>query len=125
MNIEDAIIWYETKLIANKMLGLDGLQNDAARLALIALRHMKEDGARAKPNGVHRARCRPPEGVSVKPDGINRLDPCLYEVKEVHTNVTVTVSQCKRCGHIDIGWERQDDTEDITYEELGPEPDDE
>lgn len=60
----------------------------------------------------------------MKPGGTHRIDPCLYETKEIHTNVTVIVSQCKICGHIDIQWERKDDTEDIIYGELGPEPED-
>ena len=38
--------------------------------------------------------------------------------------MTVTVSQCERCGHVDLSWERQEDTEDIIYEKLAPEPDD-
>ena len=69
-------------------------------------------------------KCQFPFGIVIKPDGRHRLDPCLYETKEIHTNVTVIVSQCKECGHIDIQGERQDDTEDIIYGELGPEPED-
>lgn len=57
-------------------------------------------------------------GVKVKPDGINELDPCIYEVKEIHANVTVYVRQCKKCGSIDISWERQEDTEDIMEGDL-------
>lgn len=53
------------------------------------------------------------EGITIKPDGINELDPCIYEVKEIHANVTVYVRKCKKCGNIDISWERQEDTEDI------------
>ena len=52
------------------------------------------------------------------------LLPCLMEDKEIHRNVTVTVSQCQMCGHIEISWERQDDTEDEIFGELGPEPED-
>lgn len=57
-------------------------------------------------------------GVTVKPDGINELDPCIYEVKEIHTSVTVYVRQCPKCGSIDISWERQEDTEDIMEGDL-------
>ena len=46
------------------------------------------------------------------------------EDKEIHRNVTVTVSQCSVCGHIEISWERQDDTEDEILGKLGPEPED-
>lgn len=83
-----------------------------------------------KPGTVHegrtkgRHRCRFPEGMTVKPDGIHPLDPCIYDDKEIHTNVTVYVSQCRECGHVDIKWERQEDTEDILQEPLGPEPED-
>lgn len=63
-------------------------------------------------------RCSFGPGVVIRPDGINELDPCAYEVKEIHTNVTVTVSQCMRCGRVELSWERQDNTEDIIYGEL-------
>lgn len=49
----------------------------------------------------------------IKPDGINELDPCIYEEMEKYANVTVTISRCKKCGHVDISWERQEDTEEI------------
>lgn len=61
--------------------------------------------------------------VSVKPDGVNELDPCVYETKEIHRNVTVEINQCKVCGNIEIVWHRQDDTEDEIIEELEEEPD--
>ena len=61
-------------------------------------------------------KCSHPGGITIKPDGINELDPCRYEVIEVHRNVTVEVNRCKKCGHIDISWFRQDDTID---EEVG------
>lgn len=52
------------------------------------------------------------DGVTIKPDGIHELDPCEYEVKEIHRNVTVEVIQCKHCGHVEVLWHRQEDTED-------------
>lgn len=57
-------------------------------------------------------------GVTIKPDGIHELDPCIYETKEIHANVTVYVRQCPKCGSVDISWERQEDTEDILEGEL-------
>lgn len=57
-------------------------------------------------------------GITIKPDGINELDPCIYEDKEIHANVTVYVRQCQKCGNIDIAWKRQDDTEDILEGDL-------
>ena len=44
------------------------------------------------------------EGVIVKPDGVNELDPCIYETVEVHYDVTVEVLRCKHCGHIELIW---------------------
>lgn len=58
-------------------------------------------------------KCSFPDGISVKPDGVNELDPCVYEIIEVYKNVTVTISKCMKCGHIDVSWERQDNTETI------------
>ena len=52
-------------------------------------------------------------GVTVKPDGVNELDPCIYEDVEVHTNVTVVVKRCTKCGHIELVWHRQENTEDL------------
>ena len=124
MNIDEAIAWYEQKLKVNGAFGLLGPQNDAARLALAALRFQQVSAVtpEAGPSGRHR--CRFPGGMVMKPDGIHKLDPCTYEAKEIHTNVTVTVSRCTRCGHVEIEWKRQEDTEDIIYEKLAPEPDD-
>lgn len=39
-------------------------------------------------------RCQRPPGVVIKPDGIYELIACRPELKEVHKNVTVYVSQC-------------------------------
>lgn len=51
--------------------------------------------------------------ITIKPDGVNELDPCVYEDIEMYTNVTVVISRCKRCGHIEISWMKQDNTEEI------------
>lgn len=56
-------------------------------------------------------KCNFPEGVVIKLDSVHDLDPCCYEVAERHRNVTVEVLKCKRCGHAEISWYRQDDTE--------------
>ncbi len=42
MNRQEAIKWYETKLHVNETLGLVGRQNEAARLAIAALRAQEE-----------------------------------------------------------------------------------
>lgn len=53
------------------------------------------------------------DGITIKPDGIHELDPCLYEPIEIYKNVTVEILRCKRCGNIDIQWIRQDNTEKV------------
>lgn len=49
------------------------------------------------------------DGIIIKPDGVNELDPCVYETIETHRNVTVEVLRCKKCGHVEIMWHRQED----------------
>lgn len=57
--------------------------------------------------------CQFPDGMVIKPNGMNELDPCAYEVIERYCNVTIEVLRCKRCGRTEISWFRQDDTEEI------------
>ena len=57
--------------------------------------------------------CKHAGGIIIKPDGVNELDPCVYEDIEKYKNVTVIVSRCIYCGHIEISWVRQEDTEVI------------
>lgn len=49
-------------------------------------------------------------GITIKPDGVNELDPCKYVEIEKYSNVTVSIRRCEKCGHIDIVWYRQDNT---------------
>lgn len=49
---------------------------------------------------------------NLSPGWKNELDPCRYEVIEKHRNVTVEVLRCKKCGHVEIAWTRQENTED-------------
>lgn len=58
-------------------------------------------------------RCSFPDGVVIKPDGVNELDPCTYEEVECYKNVTIHVMKCMKCGHIELMWERQDNTEEV------------
>ena len=70
-----------------------------------------------------KCRCRMPDGIDIKPNGINSLDPCAYVLKEIHRNVTVEITQCVNCGHVSVGWFPQENTEDEYFDELeeGPE----
>lgn len=61
--------------------------------------------------------CKMPDGLTIKPDGINELDPCVYEVEEVYDNVTVEISKCKKCGKINISWYRKPETTEIDPDE--------
>lgn len=54
-------------------------------------------------------KCQYPEGVHLV-IGKNEVDPCLYEEIEKYQNVTITVLRCKRCGHIELEWEKQENT---------------
>ncbi len=55
------------------------------------------------------------DGITIKPNGVDELDPCIYEDVEMYTNVTVVISRCKKCGHIEVSWIRQENTEDVSY----------
>lgn len=56
-------------------------------------------------------KCSFPEGVTIKPDGIHPLDPCRYQTAEIHKNVTLEVLRCVNCGHIELLWRKQENTE--------------
>ena len=32
-------------------------------------------------------KCQWPDGITIKPDGVNELDPCQYKTAEIHKNV--------------------------------------
>lgn len=49
-------------------------------------------------------KCKLPKGIVIKPDGVNELDTCIYEDVEIHTNCTVIISKCTKCGNLDISW---------------------
>ena len=52
-------------------------------------------------------------GVTILPDGIHPLSPHAYQ-EELHLrNVEIQILRCKICGHVSIGWRRQDNTEEV------------
>ena len=51
-------------------------------------------------------KCQFPPGIAIKPDGVHELDPCQYQQIEDHRGCTVRVLRCKKCGHIEIEWEK-------------------
>lgn len=58
-------------------------------------------------------KCQFPNGMIIKPDGENELDPCLYETKQVFTNCIVEICKCRNCGNISVSWRRAENTEEI------------
>ena len=60
-------------------------------------------------------KCKFPDGVVVKLDGIHEMKPHAYRLKQKLKNVTVEILECSECGDVSIGWYRQEDTEEIEY----------
>ena len=61
------------------------------------------------------------EGIHIFPDGQNELDACSYEEIERWRNVTVSVLRCKQCGHVELAWYRQEDTEPVDLDDFDDE----
>lgn len=51
--------------------------------------------------------------VIIKPDGIHPLSPHHFVEEEHLKNVTIQILRCKNCGHVSVGWCRQDNTEEV------------
>lgn len=62
-------------------------------------------------------KCQFPDGISIKPDGKNELDPCIYKTNKVYANVIVEISECVKCGHKEVSWYRTPDTVEIPLDE--------
>ena len=90
---------------------LVGLRLEVCDIAADIIQRQDEEIAQLK--AQLDGKCRFPADVTIKPDGINELDPCLYEEVEAYRNVTVRVMRCVRCGHTELMWSRQEDTEEI------------
>ena len=58
---------------------------------------------------ANKNKCTFPGGITYRPDGKNEIDPCQYELIEKHRNVTVEVLRCKKCGHVEISWIKNDE----------------
>lgn len=58
-------------------------------------------------------KCQFPDGITIKPDGVHELDPCVYEETECYKNVTVHIHRCIHCGHTEVSWSLQDNTEQV------------
>lgn len=67
---------------------------------------------------INVCKCIMPNGVVIKPDGVNELDPCLYETTNIFTNCIVEISKCVRCGNISVTWRRTDTTLEVPKSEF-------
>ena len=56
-------------------------------------------------------KCTHGEGIDINIAGIP-VDACDYELIQTVRNVTVEVLKCKKCGHVEILWRRQENTEE-------------
>lgn len=56
-------------------------------------------------------KCTHGEGIDINIAGIT-VDACDYELIQKVRNVTVEVLKCKKCGHVEILWFRQENTEE-------------
>jgi len=66
---------------------------------------------------INNHKCKLPDGIIIQPDGVNELDPCLLETKQIFSNCVVIVSRCKNCGSVSVSWKRTEQTEEIPEEE--------
>lgn len=57
------------------------------------------------------------EGITIKPDGNHILDPCIYKDTTIYYNATVIISKCIKCGHVEISWTAQNNTEKIILDQ--------
>lgn len=62
-------------------------------------------------------KCQFPDGSVDVRIGDTSIDPCKYQLMESYRNVTIEILKCPVCGHISIGWKKQDNTEEIIMEE--------
>ena len=60
-------------------------------------------------------KCTWPDGMEAKIHDIP-VDPCIYTDRQRLHNVDITISECKKCGAIDISWSKNEDTE-VIYED--------
>lgn len=52
-----------------------------------------------------------PKGMKLNTELLPHLHN--YEETEVYKNVTVRILRCRNCGAVSIGWERQENTEEL------------
>lgn len=57
---------------------------------------------------MNEKKCRFPDGISIKPDGVNEIDPCVYESVETRrfskAPIEVSLDRCVNCGYYEISW---------------------
>ena len=58
-------------------------------------------------------KCKFPNGITIKPDGVHTMSPHAFKLVQKLKNVTIEILECSECGEISIGWYRQEDTEEV------------
>ena len=57
---------------------------------------------------MNEKKCRLSDGISIKPDGVNDIDPCVYESIETmrfsKAPIEVRLDRCMNCGYYEISW---------------------
>lgn len=57
---------------------------------------------------MNEKKCRFPNGIAIKPDGVNDLDPCRYDTIETmrfkKAPVEVSLDRCVNCGYYEVSW---------------------
>ena len=61
------------------------------------------------------SKCAWPDGIEAKIHDIP-VDTCVYTDRQRLHNVDITISECEKCGAIDISWSKNEDTE-VIYED--------
>ena len=61
--------------------------------------------------GRKKTPCEWPDGITIRPDGVHDLDPCVFDELEIVEGATVTLLRCRYCGKIEILWKRPKEVE--------------
>ena len=57
---------------------------------------------------MNQKKCKFPNGVTIKLDGVHELDPCVYDRVETmrfsKAPVEVALDRCANCGYYEVAW---------------------
>lgn len=57
---------------------------------------------------MDKEKCKWPDWLDIRPDGVHSLDPCVYATVETYKNVDVDLDKCQICGHQELSWRKPD-----------------